>query len=84
MFNLYSSPYIIRDRLEDAMGWAYSRHLELRSAYKLLVERLETKAPHKLEWEGNIKMDNEEIGREGADWIPLAQGKVYWRDIWIR
>jgi hypothetical protein len=32
-----------------------------------------------LKWEGNIKMDFEEIGCEGVDCIYLAQGRVQWR-----
>jgi hypothetical protein len=30
-------------------------------------------------WEDNIKMDLEEIGIGGANWIRLAQDRVQWR-----
>ena len=30
-------------------------------------------------WEGNIKMDLQEIGLEGMDWIDLFQERVRWR-----
>ena len=26
-------------------------------------------------WEGNIKMDLQEVGRDGADWMELAQDR---------
>ena len=29
----------------------------------------------RLRWEGNIKMDFREVGREGIDWINLAQDR---------
>ena len=30
-------------------------------------------------WEDNIKMDLQEVGRGGVDWIELAQGRERWR-----
>ena len=30
-------------------------------------------------WEDNIKMDLQEVGCEGTDWIQLAQGRDRWR-----
>jgi hypothetical protein len=30
-------------------------------------------------WEDNIKLDLEEIGIDGANWIRLAQVRVHWR-----
>jgi len=32
-------------------------------------------------WEDNIKMDLEEVGWEGVDWIHLAQDRDQWRDL---
>ena len=29
-------------------------------------------------WEGNIKMDLEEVGRSCGDWVELAQGRDRW------
>ena len=30
-------------------------------------------------WEDNIKIDNQEVGYGGVDWIELAQGSDRWR-----
>jgi len=32
-------------------------------------------------WEDNIKMDFQEVGCGGMDWIELAQGRDRWREI---
>ena len=32
-------------------------------------------------WEDNIKMDLQEVGCEGMDWIDVAQGRDKWRAI---
>jgi len=29
-------------------------------------------------WEGNIKMDLQEVGCEGMDWIDLARDRDWW------
>ena len=31
-------------------------------------------------WEDNIKMDLQEVGCEGMDWIDLAQNRDKWRE----
>jgi hypothetical protein len=33
----------------------------------------------RLRWEDNIKMDLQEVGCEGMDWIELAQDRYRWR-----
>jgi hypothetical protein len=46
-----------------------------------LVGRPEGKRPlgrPRHRWEDNIKMDLEEIGIDGANWIQLAQDRVQW------
>jgi len=48
---------------------------DMRNAYKILVGKPEGKKPrgrHRRRWEGNIRLDLREIGREGVDWIHLA------------
>jgi len=32
-------------------------------------------------WEDNIKMDLQEVGCEGTDWIDLAQDRYSWRAV---
>ena len=34
---------------------------------------------HRLRWEGNIRMDLEEIGINAGNWVESAQDKDYWR-----
>jgi len=50
--------------------------------YRVLVGRPEGKRPlgrPKLRWEDNIKMDLQEVGCGGIDWIDLAQDMDRWR-----
>jgi len=51
---------------------------ERRGVYRVLVGKLEGKRPlgrPRLRWEDNIKMDLQEVGCEGMDWIDLAQNR---------
>jgi hypothetical protein len=60
------------------MGEAYSRHGEMRNAYKTLVGKPERKRPFgrpRRRWEDNIKADLKEIGWKGVDWIHLPQDR---------
>jgi hypothetical protein len=43
-----------------------------RVVYRVLAERPEGKRPWR-KWEDNIKMDLDEVGWEGIDWIVLAE-----------
>jgi len=55
---------------------------ERRVMYRVLVGRPEGKRPlgrPKLRWEDNIKMDLQEVGCGGIDWIDLAQDMDRWR-----
>jgi hypothetical protein len=55
---------------------------EVRGLYRVLVEKPEGKRPlgrPRRRWEDNIKMDLQEVGCRGMDWIELAQGKDRWR-----
>jgi len=50
--------------------------------YRVLVGKPEGKRPlgrPRRRWEDNIKMDLQEVGREGMDWIELAQDRDRWR-----
>jgi hypothetical protein len=55
---------------------------EGRSVRRVLVWRPESKRPlgrPRRRWEDNIKLDLREIGIDGANWIQLAQDRVWWR-----
>jgi hypothetical protein len=50
--------------------------------YRVLVRIPEGKRPlgrPSCRWEDNIKMDLEEVGCGGMDWIELAQDRDRWR-----
>jgi hypothetical protein len=57
---------------------------EKRGAYKVLVGKPEGKRPlwrPRRRWEDNIRMDLQEVGCGGMDWIALAQDRDRWRAI---
>jgi len=66
------------------MRW--ERHVahvgEGRGVYRVLVGKSEGKRPlgrPRRRWEDNVKMDLQEVGCGGMDWIELAQDKDRWR-----
>jgi len=66
------------------MRWAVhaARMGERRGAYRTLLENPEGKRPlgkPMCRWEDNIKMDLQEVGCGGVDWIDLAQDRDRWR-----
>jgi len=47
-----------------------------RGGYRVVVRKPEGKRPlerHRRKWEGNIKMDLQEVGCGGVDWVELAK-----------
>ena len=75
--DLYSSPNIGPEIKSRRMRWA--DHVacmgERRGAYRVLVGKSEEKRPlgrPRCRWENNIKMDIQEVGCVGMDWIELA------------
>jgi hypothetical protein len=61
---------------------AISKLFFLNNMYRVLVEKPEGKRPlgrPRHRWEDNIKMDLQEVGRGGMDWIELAQVRDRWR-----
>ena len=82
--NLYSSANIVLVIKSRRIRWAghIARMGEWRSVYMVLMGKPEGKRPlgrPRLRWENNIKMDLQEIGCGGMDWIVLAQDRGRWR-----
>jgi hypothetical protein len=82
--DLYSSQNIILVIKSRRMGWAghVARMGEGRGAYRILVGRPEGRRSlgrPKCRWEDNIKMDLQELGWGGMDWIDMAQDRDRWQ-----
>ena len=62
------------------MRWAghVARMGERRGVYRVLVGKPEGKRPRR-RWEDNIKIDPQEVGCGGMDWIELTQDRDRWR-----
>jgi hypothetical protein len=63
------------------MGWACSAYRG-RGVHRVLVGKPEGRKPlgrPRHRWEDNIKMDVEEVGGGGADWMVRAQDRDGWR-----
>ena len=82
--DLYSSPNIVRVIKSKRMKWA--GHVacmgEWRGVYRVLVGKPEGKRPlgrPRRRWEDNIKIDLQEVGCGGMNWIELAQDRDRWR-----
>ena len=78
--DLHSSPNIVQVIKLRRMSWAgqVARMGERRCVYRVLVGKPEGKRPlercrHR--WEDNVKMDLQELGCGGMDWIDLAQDR---------
>jgi hypothetical protein len=81
---MYSSPNIIQVIKSRIMRWAghVARMGEVRGTYRILVGRPEGRRPlerPRHRWEDNIKMDLQEVGWEGVDWIDMAQDRDRWQ-----
>jgi hypothetical protein len=84
--DLYSSPSIgrvIKSRRMRLTGHV-ARMGERKGVYKVLVGKHEGKRPlgrPRRRWEDNIRMDLQEMGCGGMDWIELAQDRDRWREL---
>ena len=65
----------------NEMGRACGTMGEGRGVYRVLVGKPEGKRSlgrHRRSWEDNIKIDLQEVGCGGMDWIELAQDRDRW------
>ena len=77
---LYCSPNTVRVIKSRRMRWAghVARMGERIGVYRVLVGKSEGKRPlrrPRRRWENTIKMDIQEVGCGGMEWIDLAQDK---------
>jgi len=81
--DLYSSPNIVQVIKLRRMRWVghVAHMVEDRDVYRVLVGKPEGRRPlgrPRHRWEDNIKMDLQEVGCGGMDWIELAQDRNRW------
>jgi len=82
--DLYCSPNIVRVTKSRRMRWAgnVARMRERRGVYRVLLGKPKRKRPlgrTRHRWKDNIKMDLQEVGCGGVDWIELAEDRDRWR-----
>jgi hypothetical protein len=83
LHDLYSSPNILRVIKSRSMRWAghVARMEDERGVYRVLVGKPEGKRPlgrPRRRWNGNIKMDIQEVEYGGMDWIGLVRERDRW------
>ena len=70
------------DKIEkNEVGGVCSTYGERRGVYRVLVGKPEGNRPlvkPRHRWEDNIKIDLQEVGCGGVDWIELAQDRDMW------
>jgi hypothetical protein len=86
LHDLYFSPIIVWVIKLRRVKWAgYVVHMvEERGMYRVFVGKLEGKRPlgrPRHRWEDNTRMDLQEVGCGGMDWIGLVQDRDRWRAV---
>jgi len=78
--DVHSSPNIVRVIKSRRMRWVeYVVCMGKRSGvYWVLVGKPERRGRPRCRWEDNIRMDLQEVGCGGMDWIELAQDRDRW------
>jgi len=84
--DLYSSLTVVRVIKSRRIRWTghVVRVGDGRGVYRVLVGKPEGKRPlgrPRRRWEDNIKMNLQEVGCGGMDWIELAQDRDRWREL---
>jgi hypothetical protein len=81
--NYLLTQYCASDKMKkNEMGGACGAYGEGRGMYRVWVGKPEGKRPlgrPRRRWEDNTKLDVQEVGCGGMDWIELAQHKARWR-----
>jgi hypothetical protein len=80
LFDLYPSPTIVRVIKSRRIRWA--GHVARMGEVRGVVGKPEEKTPlgrTRRRWEDNIKIDLQEVGCGGTEWIELAQDRDSWR-----
>jgi len=75
--------FIVRVIKSRRMRWAghVARMWDMRGVYRVLVGKPEGKRPfgrRRRRWEDDIKLDHQEMGCGGTDWIELAEDRDRW------
>jgi len=81
--DLYCSPNIVQVIKSKRMRWAghVARMGDRRGVYRVLVGKPDGKRPlgrPRRKWDDNIKIDLQEVGCGGMDWMELAQDRDRW------
>ena len=83
MASVLLTQYCSRDKIQkNEVGGACSTYWVWRGVYRILVGKPEGKrllGRPRRRWEDNIKIDHQEVGCGGMDWIELAQDRDRWR-----
>jgi hypothetical protein len=77
-----TTQYHVGDKIKKRWMGHVARMGEGRGMYRVLVGKPEGKRPlgrPKHRWKDNIKMEIQEVGCWGIDWIELAQDRDRWQ-----